>query len=534
MGRPLEEGRRAYDARDWPACVSALTEAEGEAVLEVPDLRRLAVALFLAGNPAGSLEVLTRGHRTALAQQQWTAAAETAFWHAWMLYIAGEHARAAGWLARARTIAEEHEVDEAAAALPDALEARHLIETGRSEEALVLATRAVAAGRRLGAPDVHVLGLLSASMALIRLGRGAEAVPRLDEAMARVEADELTPTVAGLAYCAVLAACLTLHDVRRAVEWTSALTEWCETQSGLVPYRGQCLVHRTQILTLEGAWPAADAQGRLACAALAGPPQGDAWYYLGELHRVRGDFAAAEDAYRQANTAGRQPEPGLALLRLAQGRADAAAASTRRLVAEEGRLDRPDVLIAHAEVMIAVGDLDAARAAVEELSGLAEQLGSPVLTGHAAALQGGVVLAAGAPAEALTCLRTAVQAFTALGLPYLAARVRPGIARALDRLGDREAAVLEREAAQAVFASLGASADLAALGAGRSRADGLTAREVEVIRLVASGRSNRAVAEALVLSERTVARHLANIYTKLGISSRSAATAYAYDHGLVG
>lgn len=525
----IERGRRAYDARDWSACVEALSAAGR---LPLPDLRRLGVARFLTGDRDGSLETLAHGHRTALAEGSWTAAAETAFWHAWMLYVGAEHARAAGWLARARTIAEEHEVDEDVAMLPATLEARHLVETGRLDEALELAARAVAAGRRLDAPDLHVMGLLAASMALLRLGRGAEALPRLDEAMATVEADQLTPTVAGLAYCAVLAACLSLHDVRRAAEWTAALAGWCETQSGLVPYRGQCLVHRTQVLTLEGAWPDADAQGRLACASLAGPPQGDAWYHLGELRRLRGDFAAAEDAYRLANTAGRQPEPGLALLRLAQGRTEAAAAATRRLVGEDGRLDRPDVLAAHVETMLAVGDLAAARGATEELAELAAVLGSPVLAGHAALAKGSAALAAGEPAEALTCLRAALRHFVDLGLPYHAARARARLARALDLLGDAEAAALERDGARDAFEALGAAADVAALASGPP--DGLTAREVEVIRLIATGLSNRAVAETLVLSEKTVARHLANIYTKLGISSRSSATAYAYDHGLVG
>ena len=534
MGGSVEHGRRAYDARDWPGCVAALSEAAAEAPLELADLRRLGVARFLVGDRDGSLETLAHGHRAALGQGHWTAAAETAFWHAWMLYLGAEHARAAGWLARARTIAEEHEVDEAVAMLPATLEARHLVETNRLEEALELAGTAVAAGRRLGAPDLHVLGLLAASMALIRMGRGGEALPRLDEAMATVEADELTPTVAGLAYCAVLAACLSLHDVRRAAEWTTALTDWCQTQSGLVPYRGQCLVHRTQVLTLEGAWPDADAQGRLACASLAGPPQGDAWYHLGELMRLRGDVAGAEDAYRRANAAGRQPEPGLAMLRLAQGRSDAAAAATRRLVDEPGRLDRPDVLIAHVETMVAVDDLEAAARAAQELADLAETLSSAVLAGHAAAAKGTVALASGRPGDALVCLRTALHHFTDLGLPYLAARSRARMAQALDRLGDPTAAGYERDAAGEAFRALGATVDAAALGVEPDRPDGLTAREVEVIRLVATGRSNRAIAEELFLSEKTVARHLANIYTKLGIASRSAATAYAYDHGLAG
>ncbi|MDH2416533.1 helix-turn-helix transcriptional regulator [Nocardioides sp. CER19] len=534
VGQALELGRRAYDARDWPTCAAALTEAERVAPLPPDDMRRLGVARFLVGDREGSLETLTRGHRLALAHGLWTGAAESAFWHAWMLYLGNEHARAAGWLARARTIAEEHEVDEAVAMLPATLEARQLVETGRLDEALEVAAGAVAAGRRLGAPDLHVLGLLSGSMALIRLGRGGEALPRLDEVMATVEADELTPTVAGLAYCAVLAACLALHDVRRAAEWTTALADWCESQSGLVPYRGQCLVHRTQVLTLEGAWPDADVQGRLACASLAGPPQGDAWYHLGELMRLRGDFADAEDAYRRANTAGRQPQPGLALLRLAQGRSEAAASATRRLAAEPGRLDRPDVLAAHVEVMAAVGDLPAAREAAAELADLAEELASPLLAGHAAAAKGTVALAAGQPVEALVCLRAALGHFVDLGLPYHVARVRVRLARALDLVGDPEAAAYELDTARAGFDALGAAADLAGLEVADSLPGGLTAREAEVLRLVATGRSNRAVADALVLSEKTVARHLANIYTKLGISSRSAATAYAYDHGLAG
>jgi DNA-binding NarL/FixJ family response regulator len=534
VGQPLELGRRAYDARDWPTCAAALAEADRMTPLPPEDMRRLCVALFLVGDREGSLETLTRGHRLALAEGLWTGAAETAFWHAWMLYLGNEHARAAGWLARARTIAEEHEVDEAVATLPATLEARHLVETGRLDEALELATGAVAAGRRLGAPDLHVMGQLAASMALIRLGRGGEALPRLDEVMATVEADELTPTVAGLAYCAVLAACLGLHDVRRAAEWTTALADWCESQSGLVPYRGQCLVHRTQVLTLEGAWPDADVQGRLACASLAGPPQGDAWYHLGELMRLRGDFPAAEDAYRRANTAGRQPEPGLALLRLTQGRTEAAASATRRLVAEPGRLDRPDVLAAHAEVMAAVGDLPAARAAAEELAGLAEALASPLLAGHAAVAKGTVALAADQPGEALACLRAALAHFVDLGLPYLVARTRVRLARALELMGDAEAATYELDSARVAFDMLGAAADAAALEVAEVLPGGLTAREVEVLRLVSTGRSNRAVADALVLSEKTVARHLANIYAKLDISSRSAATAYAYDHGLVG
>lgn len=529
----LVRGRAAYARSDWPACATALASANEGSALGAEDLRRLAVARFLVGDGEGSLRALARVHREALAEHDWTGAADAAFWHAWMLYVGGEHARAGGWLARACTVVEQHQVDPAVAALPSTLRARHLIETGQPEAALELAARAATTGQALGAPELHVMGLLAASMALIRLGRAPEALPRLDEVMATIEVGELAPTVAGLAYCAVIAACMSLHDIRRAAEWTAALSEWCATQSGLVPYRGQCLVHRTQIRTLEGAWAEAITEAAQACDLLTGPAVGDGWYHLGELHRLRGDEEQAEACYRRANTAGRQPDPGLALLRLAQGRSDTAVAAMRRLHDEPARLDRADVLAAYVEVMAAVGDVPAATAAARELREMADRLASDVLSGHAASAEGTAALAAGRPAEAIVCLRPALATFVDLRLPYLAARTHERLGAALELIGESDAASLERDAARAGFEALGAVPDLARLGTPAAAPGGLTAREVEVIRLVATGRSNRAVADELVLSEKTVARHLSNIYTKLGITSRAAATAFAYDHHLV-
>jgi ATP/maltotriose-dependent transcriptional regulator MalT len=323
---------------------------------------------------------------------------------------------------------------------------------------------------------------------------------------------------------------MALSDVARAREWTAALSGWCERQSGLVPYRGVCLVHRTQIMTMQGSWADALVEARRACELLEEPVVGDAHYALGDLHRLRGEYDEAEDAYRRANSAGRQPEPGLALLRMAQGRIDAATTTLRRLHDEPDRLDRADILAACAEVMLRAGDVDAARAAADELTARAGD--DPLRANRARELRAAVIAAGGDGLAALPLLRTAWRGWQELSMPYDAARVRVRIGDCLAAVGDDDSARMEYDAARLVFERLGARPDLEALP-GHVLPGGLTPRECEVVTLVAGGLSNRDVADRLFLSEKTVARHLSNIYVKLGISSRSAATAYAYDHGLV-
>jgi DNA-binding CsgD family transcriptional regulator len=333
-----------------------------------------------------------------------------------------------------------------------------------------------------------------------------------------------------------------MFDLVRAQECTVALSAWCDTQPELVPYRGQCLVHRTQLLAMRGAWTDAMGEARQACALLEPPALGEAHYQLAELHRLAGDVEAAEDAYRQANRWGKRPEPGLALLRLAQGRAPSAAAALRGILTDAGGVstepgERPRLLAAYAEVLLAVPDVAAAREASTELSALAAQLPTPLLVALAESTAGAVALADGREEEGMSALRRAWRGWQDLGMPYEAARTRRLLGRAHRQLGDEEAASMEFDAARWAFDSLGASPDVAAVdreeGAASGRPDGLTSREVEVVRLAAAGRSNREIALQLFLSEKTVARHLSNVYAKLGISSRAAATAYAYDHGLV-
>ncbi|HEY2877302.1 helix-turn-helix transcriptional regulator [Nocardioides sp.] len=528
----LQRGRAAYAERRWDACVTALRAVDATDPLDAEDLKLLSLALYLVGDDHGSADALERCHRAALDARRWRDAAETAFWYAFMLFGIGEPARAGGWLARCRELVAEHSLDGTVAAFPSTVEARGLLEAGRDEEALALAAAAADIGRTHGDANLEVLGRLTVGQVLLQEGRREEALGCLDEVMLTVSTGDLYPTVAGLAYCAVIGICMGLLDVPRAQEWTSVLSDWCDAQTGLVPYRGSCLVHRSQIKTMRGDWAGALEEARRACD-VPGAAAGDAWYQLGEIHRMHGAYAEAEDAYRQANSLGRQPEPGLALMRLAQGRVDEALTTFRRLHAEPDRLDRADVLSGYVETMLATGEVDAAEAAVDELESGSEHL--PLMyRARAAEARAAVLLARDDGAGGLACLRPAWKAWHALGMPYDEARVRVRMGDACRLLGDDSSAALEYDAAREAFHRLGARPDLERLDrAADPPAGGLTGREVEVLRLVAAGSTNREIAQVLVLSEKTVARHLSNIYTKLGIGSRAAATAYAYDHRLV-
>jgi DNA-binding CsgD family transcriptional regulator len=359
--------------------------------------------------------------------------------------------------------------------------------------------------------------------------------------MATVLADEVSPALAGNLYCTVIEGCQEVHDAHRVREWTVALTRWCEAQPGLVPYRGQCQVHRAEIMMLRGAWDEADAAAVDARTALSAPPAhpatGAAEYLCAELHRLRGRHTEAEQAYRRAARWGREPQPGLARLRLAQGEVDVAAAGLRRALEEvTNPIVRPELLAAAVDVLLAAADVPAAAARAAELSDLAARLDGPVLHALATACNGAVRAAEGDTAAGLAQLRTALALWHDLDAPYETARMRVEIGRACRELGDEEGARMEFDAAAEVFARLHAAPDLARARqlAGVDRgAAGLTARELEVLRLVARGLSNRAIAAELVLSDKTVARHVSNIFTKVGVHSRAAAAAWAHDHRVV-
>jgi DNA-binding NarL/FixJ family response regulator len=538
----LERGREAISAEAWLDAHESLSASDQSDPLGAEDLELLATSAYMLGRESEYLGLLERAHRAHLDNGRQLPALRCAFWLGVNLARRGEVGRASGWLSRAQRLLDEQggdRVEHGYLLLPGVFEEEA---SGDLEAAAATADEAAGIGKRFGDADLFALAAHEQGHILIRLGRINEGLRLLDETMVAVTAGELSPIVSGIVYCGVILACQDAHEVRRAQEWTAALSGWCERQPDLVAFTGRCLTHRAELIQLHGAWLEALEEARRAeerCAEGESPAAaGEACYRRGEIHRMLGDYDAADEAYREASGRGREPQPGLALLRLAQGEPDDAAAAIRRAVVETAEIaKRAKLLPAYVEIMLAVRDLGAARNASDELGALADGHEQRALGAMAAQARGAVELAEGDAAAALASLRTAGEAWQQLEVPYETARVRELVGLACRTLGDEDGAVRELDAAGAVFAELGASPDLTRIaslaGAGPGQTHGLTERELEVLRLVAAGNSNREIAAVLVISEHTVARHLQNIFAKLGLSSRTAATAFAFEHGLV-
>jgi DNA-binding CsgD family transcriptional regulator len=544
FGATLDEARAAFGRQAWGVARSAYAAARDRAPLTPDDIERYAIAAHLVGEEAESRELLTRGYRESLERKDVTRAFRFAFWLGHGLIFTGEMGQAGGWFARARSLLTERGVDCVEwgyLLIPAGVE--QLWMAGDAATACRTFTEAQAIGKRFADPDLLVMAGHGRGRALIQFGLAGEGMAALDEIMVAVTTGEVSPWLVGHAYCGVLEACWEVFDLRRAREWTAALTRWCEGQPDLVPYRGPCLVHRVELMRLRGDWVDALEEARRACEWLSSPasPEGpaDAFYQLGELYRLRGDFAAADAAYRQASRLGRPPEPGVALLWLVRGQAEAAAAAIRRAL-DETRADcarRSELLAAYVEILLALGDTAAARTATTELAGLATTLDALPLRALADRAEGRVLIAEGAPRAALAPLRRSWTAWQQLEAPYEAATVRALIGTACRALGDEESAAMEVDAARWVFERLGAAYDLARLDVDSAplaptAARGLTRREIEVLTLIAAGETNKAIAAALVISEHTVARHVQNMLQKRGFSSRASLAAFAVEEGL--
>jgi DNA-binding CsgD family transcriptional regulator len=543
MSSELERGREAYRQRAWADAYRLLCLADQCVALEGPDLELLAMSAYLRGLDDDYLSTLDRAHRAHASAGNNLRAVRCAFWLGLRLMFRGETGRANGWLARAQRLLEREANDCADHGYLLLPVVSQQVDAGNLDAAYAAATRAAEIGDRCGDAELSASARHLQGRVLLEQGQLERGLALLDEAMLAVSGGELSPLVTGLTYCSVIDGCQQVYELGRAREWTSALAKWCEEQPEMVAFTGVCLAHRAEIMQLQGAWDEALKEARRACERCARVANRQAaaaaLYQQAEVHRLRGEFDAAEEAYRSANEKGLEPQPGLALLRLAQGRADAAAAAMRRVLrATSDRLKRARLLPAHVEVMLAVDALEEARGACRELEDIARSVPTGVLDAMAAHARGAVQLAEGDAAAALGPLRSAALAWQQLEAPHMAARARVLIGLACRALEDGDQGELELAAARAQFARLGAAPDVARidslLGArAPHRSHGLTPRELQVLRLVAAGKTNKAIAAELSLSEKTVDRHVSNIFTKLDVPSRAAATAYGYRHKLI-
>ncbi len=535
----LAQAREAYERRDWMAAYVALSTAD-PSVLEGDDFARLAMTAALLGRHNDSVQALQRAYQIHVAAGDVLAAVRMAFWLGMSLGFAGEPSVAGGWVARGERLLTE--------VADDVVERGYLkcprllghVFAGEFEAAWALTEEVVDYGTRFRTDELTAFGLCAQGRMALYSGRVAEGLRLLDESMVAVGSGEVSPVLAGHIYCTLIEGCQEVSDYTRAVEWTATLHAWCEAQPDLVLFTGQCAVHRGQIMRIQGAWAQAVEELERARARYlqADTPDaaGIAMAELGDVHRLTGDLDAAERSYGRAREHGHEPQPGLALLWHARGRTPAAVAAVRRLLAEpRDPVHRSQLLPGSVEVLLAAGEVDVAEPLSRELAAFADEVGCAALRAMAAYALASVLVARGDPASALSRLREATRQWGSVHAPFEIARCRALIGSACRLLGDEDTAREELVAAREAFRALGARPAEAEVTRvlEPTAPDGLTAREVEVLRLVAAGRTNPQIAAELVLSEKTVARHLSNIFTKLEVTSRTAAAAYAFRRHLV-
>ncbi|MCG6877222.1 MAG: response regulator transcription factor [Betaproteobacteria bacterium] len=542
----VDQGRSAFARRQWRTAYARLSAADRDASLDPTDLERLATAAYLVGQDDHAVTLWARVHHDWIDRSDLERAVYWGYWLSIVQLVRGEPAQATGWLARARRLdSARHEVS-AVQGYGEVVGGLLAMGSGDLAGAAARFAAAVVLAERFDDSDLLALGLLGQGQALIMQHELAEGTARLDEAMLGITAGKVSPVLAGIVYCAVILTCQRTFDLARAHEWTRQLDVWCAAQPDLTPFRGECLVHRSQVLQARGDWSGAldeAAKARDHLAARSEVVVGRACYQQGELHRLRGEFDAAEQMFRDADRYGCEPQPGISLLRLATGEVDGAAAAIRRAVdaavdvpGPTGGLSRPRLLGPLIEILLALGDATGARKAADELAAISAKLNTPYLAAASAHSSGAVLLAEGETQAAQACLREAWMLWQQLEMPYESACVRVLLGQVCRRLDDRETARMHFDAARAVFQRLDAAPALAQLErlASDAESDGaLTQREREVLALVAAGQSNRRIAAALAISEHTVARHLSNIFDKLGVNSRTAATTYAHTHKLI-
>jgi DNA-binding CsgD family transcriptional regulator len=528
----------------WTETYVRLLKAGREHALEPKELETHALAAYLTGRDTESFQILERAHQVYLDREKTVQAVRCAFWLGLMLMNAGERARGGGWIARGERLLGDEQGPECAEKglllIPTALGALY---SSNAAKALQLFGQATTIGEQFSDVDLMALGRLGQGQAMIQQGEVAKGIKLLDETMITVETEAVFPVACGIIYCAVIETCRKVWDLGRAQEWTSALARWCDAQPDIVPFRGQCLVRRAEIIQFHGEWNKALEETKDACKLLTRPPgepaAGEAYYRKAELLRLLGDFEEAEDGYREAAKWGRKPQPGLALLRLAQGQDDAAETSIRNSLKEtKDTKRRAELLPAVVRIMIGVNQTEEAFIATEELCSIANEFDAPYLHAMSAYCQGAVFFAKGRVQLALKHVQKALKFWKMLNLPYESAFARELKGLVYRELDDKDNSVVELAAAKWIFEQLKAKPDLKRINRFlRKPRDhetyGLTLRELQVLRRMASGQTNKLIAGELFISERTVDRHVSNIFNKLGVSSRVKATAFALKNNIL-
>ena len=537
----LTEARAALERRDWAVAYELFADLRRRHGLDGEDLSALGDAAWWLGLIRESLQACEESHERFLAEGRVDRAAMVALEAGFNWMLRGEPEIGMGWVSRARRLVDQRPPGTAHGFLIW-IDASERAASGDTDGALEQAHRLRQLGRDLAEPMLECFGLALEGSLRIRAGEPRRGFELLDEAMLPVLAGRVPPESAGNLYCQMMSLCHDLADVPRARRWTEATQRWCDTFTSAAMFAGICRVHRSQLLRLAGDWEAAEREAAAANEELAElnvEAVAEARYELAETHRLRGQVDEAESWYAAAVEVGRSPEPGASLLLLLKGHTEEAVAGVRRALLEEGDpFRRARLLAGQLEIACHAGRAERAESSAAELAVLAGTYGSPGVRAWAAQAHGTAALCRGEPAAAVAPLRDALARHESMGATYDAATCRALLGRAFRDLGEL-AADGELQAAREAFERLGAAPRLSWMrGASAVRATpagtgGLTDRETEILALVAQGLSNREVARRLVISEKTVARHLANVYAKLDVGSRTAASAWAYQHGLV-
>lgn len=463
---PLDAGRDAATRHAWREAYEAYSSAEAEE-LGPKDLESFAEAAWWTGRLDEAIDLRERAFAKFSAAGEKLDAARLAIALMWDQAGRGAFSVARGWLAKAERLLE---------AMSDSMEHGHLVLArgysalfmgGNLTDALSDLDRAYELAQRFGDRDTAAMALVGKGKALVGSGEVDNGLALLDEGTAAATCGELQPFAAGMVYCCTISSCHELGDFRRAAEWTEAANRWCD-RLDVSGFPGACRVHRAEIMRLRGDWPAAEAQAQTACEELHDFDRyitSAGYYEIGEIRRRRGEFAAAEEAYRTATEWGGDPQPGLALLRLAEGKVDGAvAAITRALEDVEEPLARVRRLPAQVEIAIAAHDLKTAHAATDELEGIVDsyKIGdrrAPAFDAAVHLASGQIKLAESDWESATRCLRRARDEWKQVGAPYETAQARMLLGIGYRRQGDEDGATAEFEAALATFERLGARLD---------------------------------------------------------------------------